>query len=142
LLLVWAVSCDSYETRLDGTVDIYGAGFDTFRVDELPAELDLEVVLRLMLSEDEKGLLEAYVLGPDTAPLGDLQFTVEAEPGPSHRQGFMVSQTEVLHLTFLAETEGVYSVELYVDHDPKHPRSPEHRHTFLFYVREGLPEGY
>jgi hypothetical protein len=141
VLLVWAVSCDAYEPREDGTVDIYGAGFDTYRVDELPAELDLDVLLRLLLSEDEEGRLEAYILGPDTVSLGDLQFPVEPDPGPMHRQGFMVSQTEVLRLRFLAETEGVYSLELYVDHDPNRPRSSEHRHTFFFHVREGPPEG-
>ena len=140
MLLVWAVSCDSHEERDDGTANIYGAGFDTFRVDALPAELDLEVLLRLMLPENEPGLLEVYVLGPGTQPLGDLQFTVDPDPGPMHRPGFMVSQTEVLSLVFIAETEGVYSVELYVDHDPKRPHSPEHRHTLFFYVREGLPE--
>jgi hypothetical protein len=140
VLLAWAVSCDSYELRDDGTANIYAAGFDTFRVESLPAELDLSVLLRFLLIEDEASELEVYVLGPDTTPLGNLAFAIKADPGPEHRPGYLVSQIEALNLTFLAEREGVHSVELYADHDPDRPTAEEHRRSIFFNVRRGLPE--
>jgi hypothetical protein len=140
MLLAWAVSCDSYELHEDGTANIYMAGFDTFRVEELPAELDLSVLLRLLMPEDQGGELEVYMLGPDTTPLGDLKFTVTPNPPPGHRPGYTVSQIEALNLLFRAEAAGVYSVELYVDHNPSKPLSDEHRRTLFFNVREGLPD--
>jgi hypothetical protein len=124
----------------DGTANIYRAGVDTFRVDALPAELDISIVLRLLMPEDRGGSVEVYMLGPDTRPLGNLDFAIMPSPGSGHRPGYMVSQIEALHLLFLAETEGVYSVELYVDHDPRHPLSDEHRRTLFFNVRAGLPD--
>lgn len=138
MLLAWAVSCDSYELHEDGTADIFGAGFDTFRVESLPAELELTILARLLLMEDEQGEIELQVLGPDMSVLGTLVSEVDADPGPNHRPGYIVSQTEALSVAFLAETEGVYSVELYVDGGRK-SLSPERRTSFFFNVREGLP---
>jgi hypothetical protein len=137
VLLAWAVSCDSYELHEDGTADIFGAGFDTFRVESLPAELELTILARLMLMEDEQGEIELQVLGPNMSVLGSLVSEVDADPGPNHRPGYIVSQTEALDVAFLAETEGVYSVELYVDGD-RTRLSPERRTSFFFNVREGL----
>lgn len=124
----------------DGTANIFAAGFDTFRVETLPVPLDLTLLLRLVLMEDEESELELHILGPDTAPLGSLAHPVAADPGPLHRPGYAVSQIEVLEVSFLAVTTGVYSVELYVDHDATRPRSDEHRRSLYFNVREGLPD--
>jgi hypothetical protein len=139
VLLAWAVPCDSYELREDGTVDIFGAGFDTFYVDELPAELDLTILIRVLLMEDERAEFDVHVLGPNMAPLGALAHEVEAEPGPNHRPGYTVNQTEALELAFPAETEGVYSVEIYTDGARAATSDDRHRSLF-FTVREGLPE--
>lgn len=133
------MSCASYELLDDGTANIYNAGFDTFRVESLPVPLELTILTRLLLLEDEESEIEVHVLGPDTAALGSLTHPIAAEPGPNHRPGYSVSQIEVLELAFLARTTGVYSVELYVDHDPHRPRSDEHRRSLFFNVREGLP---
>ena len=140
MLLAWAVSCDSYELHDDGTADIFAAGFDTFRVDALPAELDLAVLLRSCCSRTKKANWRSTVLGPDTTPLGNLAFTITADPGPDHRPGYTVSQIEALKLVFLAETEGIYSVELYVGHSAGNATSEERRRSIFFNVREGLPE--
>ena len=140
MLLAWAVSCESYELHDDGTANICAAGFDTFRVESLPAELPLTILVRILLSEDEESELEVHVLGPSTVPLGSLAYPVVAEPGPNHRPGYIVSQIEALELAIPAETSGVYSVELFADHDPHDPASPEHRCSLFFNVREGLPD--
>jgi len=106
VLLAWAVSCDSYELREDGTADIFAAGFDTFRVESLPVQLELNILVRLLLAEDERGEIELHVLGPDTTPLGTLTHEIEAEPGPRHRPGYLVSQTEALEPRFCREVGG------------------------------------
>lgn len=137
MLLAWAVSCESYELREDGTADIFGAGFDTFRVESLPVELEVSILVRLFLTEDERGQIELHVLGPDTKPLGMLSHEVVAAPGRNHRSGFLVSQTEALETRFPAETVGVYSVEIYTD---RAAVSEDRRRSIFFNVREGLPE--
>lgn len=81
MLLAWAVSCASYELLDDGTANIFAAGFDTFRVETLPVPLDLTLLVRLLLMEDEESELELHVLGPNTAPLGSLAHPVQADPG-------------------------------------------------------------
>jgi hypothetical protein len=139
VLIAWAVPCDSYELHDDGTADIFGAGFDTFHVETLPAELELTVVTRLLLMEDEHAEIELQVLGPDTTPLGTLIHGIDAEPGPGHRAGYTVNQTEVLEIGFLAETEGVYSLEIYTDGE-RASVSPDRRRSIFLTVREGLPE--
>jgi hypothetical protein len=140
VLLAWAVSCDSYELHEDGTADILGAGYDTFHVDKLPAEIDLPILVRLLLMEDEQGTIDLYVLGIDAAPLHSVTYEIEADPGPNHRSGYIVSQTEALEVLGLSvEAEGVYSIELYVNGDPNR-LSDEHRRSIFFNVREGLPE--
>jgi hypothetical protein len=140
VLLAWAVSCDSYELHEDGTADIFGAGFDTFRVDGLPAGLELIILVRLLMMEDETSDLELHILGPETTSLFSDTFEIEAEPGPNHRLGYTVSQTEALEIEFVAEREGPYSAEIYVDGHRGDPMSEERRRTIFFNVREGLPE--
>jgi hypothetical protein len=138
VLLAWAVPCDSYELHDDGTVDIFGAGFDTFRVDELPADLELTIVVRVLLMEDEHSEIELQMVGPDTTSLGTLIHPIDADPGPNHRPGYTVNQTEVLEVGFHADGEGVYSVEIYTG--GAHRPSDERRRSLFFNVREGVPE--
>jgi hypothetical protein len=139
VLLAWAVSCESYELREDGTADIFAAGFDTLYVDGLPAKLGVTILVRLLLQEGEKGEIEVQVLGPDTVSLGTLIHEIEAEPSPNHRPGYLVSQTEGLEIVFPAETEGVYSIELYTD-KPHDAVSEERRRSIFLNIRDGLPE--
>jgi hypothetical protein len=139
VLLAWAVSCESYELHEDGTVDIFGAGFDTFYVDGLPAKLELMVLVRLLLQEDEKTEIELQVLGPEPlSSLASIVYPIEAEPGQNHRPGYLVAQTEGLEVSFLAETEGPYSLEIYADKGPN--VTEERRRSIFFNVRDGLPE--
>jgi hypothetical protein len=140
VLLAWAVSCDSYELREDGAVDIVGAGLDTFYVDGLPARLELTVLVLLHLLEDERGEIEVHMLGPDTTSLGTLRYTVEADPGPNHRHGYLVNQIEALEVGFPAEREGIYSVEIYVPSRRGEVTSEDRRATVFLSVREDLPE--
>jgi hypothetical protein len=135
VLLAWAVSCDSYELRENTTADIFGAGIDTFYVDDLPSDLDVTILVRLLLTEGERTALQLQMLAPDTVPLGTLTFDVDAEPGPNHREGFIVSQIEVLRAGFRAETEGVYSAEIFAMDGRGDPTSEERRRSIFFNVR-------
>jgi hypothetical protein len=140
LLIAWAVSCDSYELHEDGTADIYGAGFDTFRVDRLPIALELIILVRLLLQEDERGKIDLHLLAPETTPLGTLTFDVEPEPGPNHRPGYTVNQTEAFKVQFDAETTGVYSAELYIVGRRQGDVSEDRRRSLFFSVRDDLDE--
>jgi hypothetical protein len=127
--------------REDGTADIFGAGFDTFRVEYLPADVDLLIVARFLLMEDEETSIDLHVLGPGTEPLYASSYDIEAMPGPNHRPGYTVSQIEVVEVIAVpAETEGIYSVEAYPDSVRGDPTSDQRRHSIFFSVREGLPE--
>jgi hypothetical protein len=139
VLLSWAVPCDSYELHEDGTADIFGAGFDTFRVESLPVDLELTILARLLLMEDEVAGLEAHILGPSGFSLRSLLIEIEADPGPNHRQGYTVNQTEAFVLEFEAPTEGVYSAEIYTDAQRGDPTAEERRRSLFFSVREGIP---
>lgn len=140
MLLAWVVPCESYELREDGTADIFAAGFDTFYADGLPARLEFTLVVRLLLMENEQNEIEVHLLGPDTTLLGTLTHKVEAKPGPNHRPGYLVNQSEALEVSFVAEQEGVYSVELYTDTGDREAVSEERRRSIFFSVRDGLPE--
>ena len=140
MLIAWAVSCDSYELRDDGTADIFGAGFDTHYVDELPTKVEVTILVRLLMQEDEANEIELHVLGPDTGSLGSLSHPVEAEPGPNHRPGYIVAQIEALEVGFLAESEGVYSIEIYADAGKGQAVSAERRQSIFLNVRAGSPE--
>jgi hypothetical protein len=140
VLLDWVVLCDSYESHEDGTGDILGAGFDTFRVESLPADIDLTLALRFLLLEDEQASISIYVLGPGTETMEVLKYEIEADPQPGHRAGYQVSQIEVLEIGFFAESEGVYSVEIYVDGERGDPTSYNRCRSIFFSVVLGLPD--
>lgn len=136
--IAWAVSCESYELREDGTADISAAGYDTFYVEGFPARIETTILVRLMMEESEREMIELQVLGPDTSSLGTLTHEIEAEPGPNHRPGFLVTQVEALGVGFLAESEGVYSVEIYTG--GRRPAVTEDRRRSIFFnVRQNLP---
>jgi hypothetical protein len=78
------------------------------------------------------------MLAPDTVSLGTLTFDVEAEPGPNHREGYIVSQIEVLRAGFRAETEGVYSAEIFTMAGRGDQTSEERRRSIFFNVRSSL----
>jgi hypothetical protein len=111
------------------------AGIDTLYVDRLPAQIEVTLLARLWLLEDETGHIELQVFGPDTTPLGTLPFEIHPEPGPNHRPGYLVTQTEALELGFLAETDGTYSVEVYADRGRGDAVSEERRRSLFFNVR-------
>jgi hypothetical protein len=97
-------------------------------------------LVRLLMSEGERTGLELQMLGVNTAPLGTLTSDIDAEPGPNHREGYLVSQIEVLQAGFRAESTGTYSAELFTTEGRGDPTSEERRRTIFFNVRERLPE--
>ena len=147
MLLAWALSCDSYELHDDATADIYLAGFDTFFIEELPAEVDFLILARLLLMEDETDEIQLEILGPPTpegGPVGLGSFTYEIKPRPgiNHRPGSMVGQIEAFVIPEVpVGAEGIYSVELYVGSEHREP-TEERRRSIFFNVYEGLPEGH
>lgn len=143
MLLVWAVSCEAYELHEDGTADIFGAGFDTFYVESLPARLELTILARVLMAEDERANLDLHILGPNPTALGiaSVTYELDPDPGPNHRPGYLVAQTEVLKVErFRAEMEGPYVAEIYVDPPRGDPTSAERRRSLFFSVRLGSPE--
>jgi hypothetical protein len=135
----WAVACESYQWRDNGTVNLFGAGFDTIYVDELPADLGVIVVVHLFLDEDEAGTIEVEACGPDTASLGVASYPTRAEPGPRHRPGFRISQLEAIRIADIpAELPGVYSVDIFLEGE-RERTPPLRRRTIDFNVIEGLP---
>ena len=129
--LLWVVSCRGYELRDDDTVDIEGAGVNTFWVDSLPADLEVHVVMRLALLENEEGIVEAHFLGPRMTNRQSADVPIEAAPLLGHLDGFEVHMTQPLTFRFEAEEEGTHSVELYL---------PDGRRESLFWVvRIGYP---
>ena len=122
MLLAWVLSCDSHEQRDDGTTDIYGEGIDTVYVDRFPATVEITLLARVWLMEDETSEIELQVFGPDTTPLGTLRHGVEPDPEPNHRPGYLVTQTEELEVGFPAEAEGTYSIDpaVFKDTDGRH----------------------
>ncbi len=135
MLLAWVLACEGYEHHDDGTVDISRAGFDTFYVDDLPARIEVSLLAHLLLYEGEAENIQLVMLGPSTAPLGELDYPIEATPPRTHRPGYLVRQTEVLEVGFLAESEGVYSIDVYVG-DSKRADRDKHATLFLHVRRE------
>lgn len=139
MLLDWVLLCDSYRLHDGGSADIYEASFDTIHVEQLPADIDLTLLCRLLLGEDEQAELELHVLGPGTAPLGSLAYEIAADPRPNHRPGYIVSQIEAIDVGFAAEEPGVYSIELFVNAPRGDPTAYERRRSIFFSVVEGVP---
>jgi hypothetical protein len=136
----WAVSCDSYELRDDGTADVYEAGFDTYYVESVPAECELRILVRLILEEGETGEIELELLAPLTVPLGSKTYPIEADPGTNHRAGYLVNQIEALEVGFPAETEGIYVAEIRTNPGRGDSASEKWRRSVFLYVREGTPD--
>jgi hypothetical protein len=141
VLLVWAVLCDSFELRDDGKADIFGAGLDTFQVESLPAELDLRIVFHLLLYEDEDAELDLTLIGPTMSNVQPVTYRLAAQPGPLHRPGSAVSQTEGIEVPYEVRTEGPHSIELYAAPHGS-DSAPQQSRNLFFQVVEGLPEGY
>ncbi len=62
--------------------------------------------------------------------------TSSRTPGPNHRSGYLVTQTQALEVGFLAETEGTYSIEVYADPISADAVSEEGRRSIFVNVRE------
>lgn len=137
--VVWAVLCSSYEIHDDGTADIFGAGFDAFQVESLPAELDLRVLAHLLMYEGEESELEIHLFAPGMTSVQTLSHRITADPGPLHRPGRIVAQTEAIEIPYEVSIADSYSIEVYAA--PHGPDLPEQHHTLFFQVVEGLPEG-
>jgi hypothetical protein len=124
--------------------DISGAGFDTFQVESLPAELDLAVVVHLLMYEKEEADLLVSLVGPGGENRLQVSHRFTGTPGRLHRAGSVVRLTEALQFPpYPVVEEGPYAIELEAG---SHSTDPlvldQQRRTLFFNVREGLPEGY
>jgi hypothetical protein len=135
----WAVSCESFDARDDGTADIATAGFDSFYVEAFPAPIEFPIVMRLFMEEGERGELDVHLLGTNPTERKSLRYPIEAEPGPYHRPGYLISQIESLDVKFPADAEGIYSVEIYTGGEAV---TDDYRRSFFIYVRPGPPEDF
>jgi hypothetical protein len=115
LRVIWAVSCRSYDLHDDGTAEIEGAGVDTFWVETLPAELQLNVLLKLGLLEGEESELKIDLRGSGMTLLGTLDRSIRAQPQSGHQAGHEVVSLRPTLFRILAESEGIHSVEIYTD---------------------------
>jgi hypothetical protein len=132
LRLIWAVSCRHYVLQDDGTAVIEGAGVDNIWIDALPAELSVTMLLRFGMLEGEESDLQIDLLSPGMASSpGWLSTTLSATPGEHHRPGHEIAFTRPVVFLFDAETEGIYSAEIYTD--------GRYQASVYFVVREGEP---
>jgi hypothetical protein len=137
VFIAWAVSCESYEINADLTAEISQAGLDTFYVDALPAKVDITLLVRVSLMEEEQGEIDLLVMAaePPTAQIAYVTVPIDPEFGPNYRPGYLATHVEVLELTALpVETEGIYSVEIY-DAKAQAATAPDKRATHFFSVR-------
>jgi len=128
--LDWVLSCRAFSGR-GAELDLEGVGVDTFWPGSLPAPIEFAVVLGLRGSRDDFAdpvSVEAYLLGPKMASLGDLGFELGPIEFPGgYLPGWEFSYLHPLAISFDANEFGQYSLELYVS---------DQRATVFFEVRE------
>lgn len=115
----WAIPCRYCEV-INGELTMVGGGADAFTVPEVPTEIGTWVALCLAAPEHMTGLdhdhhFASRVLGPDMAEVPgtqlDLSFTLGSPPVPGWEGQDIVP---TFH-RFLAETTGVYTLDMAVD---------------------------
>ncbi len=132
--LIWAVSCRSYDPQPDGTVDIEGAAIDELWTAELPAVVEVTVLVRVGMVENEEADLQVELLAHDGSLVDALDLTMHGVPGPFDRPGYEVKKIQPVYCRFDAESEGIYSTEIFMD--------GKREHSLFFSVREGLPPSH
>jgi len=83
LRLDWAVPC-RYAEAVDGTATIIGGGIDSFWPPEVPTDLGVFLMIRIVGPQDEfeeEHQLEIRLVAPDSAEQQILQANFQAPPG-------------------------------------------------------------
>lgn len=121
--IAWVIPCRYAEVH-DNLATIIGAGIDTFWPGELPGQLEVTVVVRLLATADELGpghehTMRNVVRGPDGEPLGlpreaTFQAGTAAEVSSAH-EDWLNGIELVTMAAFEASEQGTYTFELTVD---------------------------
>jgi hypothetical protein len=115
----WALPCRYAEGADDGTATLVGAALDSIWMPELPGDVDLYLMLRVVAPPDEfeeEHRLEVRVVSPDRSELQAIQ----VDFGPLERPALLHPGMEgglsvPAELGWPAETYGLYTLELYLD---------------------------
>lgn len=118
----WIIPCRYAEVH-DNLATIIGAGIDTWWLPELPAPVQVGVVVRLLASADELGpdvdhTVRNIMRGPDGATLSDLEETFKADAEQA-REEWLNGLVVVTIVMFEATEEGTYTFEHIVDGSSK-----------------------
>jgi hypothetical protein len=121
--IAWVIPCRYAEVH-DNLATIVGAGIDTFWPGQLPSEVRVTVVVRLLATADELGpghehTMRNVVRGPDGETVGlprEAKFQAgTAEEVSSAREHWLNGIELVTMAAFEASEQGTYTFELTVD---------------------------
>lgn len=116
----WAIPCITAGMQ-DGLLVIQGGAFNRLGVKTLPSEIGFIVTLRLAghreeFLEDAPRTMEAHLLGPNLGQIQKLEFQVPtSEVSEEHPEGWELATNLFVAVRFLAEEEGAYSLDFYVN---------------------------
>ena len=116
--LDWAMLAESAQVR-EGLAFVLAGGMDTVTVPQLPARLNVSVLVRLLLhrtESDREHVVELRVLDEDGGQLAQLHGHFRALASPAHPKGWDVPMTAAFALNGLAVPRaGLYSAEVLAD---------------------------
>lgn len=118
----WIIPCRYAEVH-DNLATIIGAGIDTWWLPELPAPVQVGVVVRLLASAEELGADHDHTVrnimrAPDGSTLSDLEETFQANAAHA-RTEWLNGLVVVTIVVFEATEEGTYTFEHIVDASTK-----------------------
>jgi len=122
----WVIPCRYAEVH-DNLATMVGAGIDTFWFQELPAAVQVGVVVRLLATGDELGpehdhTMRNVIRGPDGEPLSEQDATFKAgtaEEVSAARADWLNGIALMTMVAFEATEPGTYMFELIVDGSTK-----------------------
>jgi hypothetical protein len=121
--IAWVIPCRYAEVH-DNLATIVGAGIDTFWPGQLPNEVRVTVVVRLLATADELGpghehTMRNVVRGPDGEALGqpvEAKFQAGTEEEISSAREDWLNGIELVTMAaFEASEQGTYTLELTID---------------------------
>lgn len=121
LRLDWAVPARYAEASVDGTATIIGGGIDSFWPPDVPADVGLFVMLRIVGPPDEFGeehRLEIRVVDPKREEQQILEAGFQSPPGAENPLAIPGMEGATLipaGVAFRAEDYGFYTLEIYLD---------------------------
>jgi hypothetical protein len=117
----WAVPCRYAEASTDGTATIVGAGIDSFWPGEVPSDIGLFLMIRIVGPQDEfeeEHRLEVRLVTPESDEQQILEARFQAPPGTRNPLAVPGMETGMLvpaGIAFRAEDYGFHTLELYLD---------------------------